>query len=69
MKLVLNQMKKHKVDAKAEFKKIYRIAKQTDITKWNEAIALEHETMIKARQLASDLNLNMKIGLLLSLNY
>lgn len=60
--LVLIQLKKHKIEADSEFKKIYRISKQTDIGKWNEAIALEHQTMIKARQLASDLNLDMKIG-------
>lgn len=45
-----------------EFKKIYRKAKPYDIEKWQEAIALEHETMIKARQIAADMNLNMKIG-------
>lgn len=45
-----------------EFKKIYRKAKPYDIEKWQEAIALEHETMIRSRQIASDMNLNMKIG-------
>lgn len=45
-----------------EFKKIYRKAKPYDIEKWQEAIALEHGTMIKARQIAADMNLNMKIG-------
>lgn len=45
-----------------EFKKIYRKAKPYDIEKWQEAIAMEHETMISSRQLASDLRLNMKIG-------
>lgn len=45
-----------------EFKKLYRHAKPYDIEKWQEAIALEHETMIRSRQLASELNLNMKIG-------
>ena len=44
------------------FKKIYRKAKPYDIEKWQEAIALEHETMIKARQIAAEMNLNMKIG-------
>ena len=44
------------------FKKIYRKAKAYDIEKWQEAIALEHETMIKARQIAAEMNLNMKIG-------
>ena len=45
-----------------EFKKIYRKAKPYDIEKWQEAIALEHGTMIKARQIAAEMNINMKIG-------
>lgn len=45
-----------------EFKKVYRKAKEADIEKWREAVSLEHKTMIKARKLARDLNLNMKIG-------
>jgi cell fate regulator YaaT (PSP1 superfamily) len=45
-----------------DFKKIYRKAKPYDIEKWQEAIALEHGTMIRARQIAADMNLNMKIG-------
>lgn len=45
-----------------EFKKIYRKAKPYDIEKWQESIALEHNTMIKARQIAAELGLNMKIG-------
>lgn len=45
-----------------EFKKIYRKAKPYDIEKWQEAIALEHETMIRSRQIAAEMGLNMKIG-------
>lgn len=45
-----------------EFKKIYRKAKPYDIERWQEAIALEHETMITARQIAAEMGLNMKIG-------
>lgn len=45
-----------------EYKKIYRKAKPYDIERWQEAIALEHETMIAARQIAADMGLNMKIG-------
>ena len=45
-----------------EFKKIYRKAKPYDIEKWQEAIAMEHETMIRSRQIAADMGLNMKIG-------
>jgi cell fate regulator YaaT (PSP1 superfamily) len=61
--LVLDQMKKHKVTLiNGEIRKIYRKAKQADIDKWKEAIALEHQTMIQSRQIALELNLNMKIG-------
>lgn len=45
-----------------EFKKIYRKAKPYDIERWQEAIALEQETMIHARQIAAEMGLNMKIG-------
>jgi Uncharacterized homolog of PSP1 len=45
-----------------EFKRIYRKAKPADIEKWQESIAKEHSVMIKSRQIAADLQLNMKIG-------
>ena len=45
-----------------EFRKIYRKAKAFDIEKWREATAREQETMIRARQLAANLSLEMKIG-------
>lgn len=45
-----------------EFKKIYRKAKTFDIEKWQEAIAREHDVMIRSRQIAAELNLDMKIG-------
>lgn len=45
-----------------EFKKIYRKAKSNDIIKWQEAIEREHETMIKARRIAAEMGLEMKIG-------
>ncbi|MDE6779094.1 MAG: hypothetical protein K2J51_06490 [Alistipes sp.] len=45
-----------------EYKKIYRLAKPYDIERWQEAIALEHDTMIRSRQIAADMGLNMKIG-------
>jgi len=46
----------------AELKRIYRKAKSFDIEKWQEAISREHSTMIRARQIASELGLEMKIG-------
>jgi cell fate regulator YaaT (PSP1 superfamily) len=45
-----------------DLKKIYRKAKPFDIEKWQDAIAREHPTMIKSRQLAASLKLEMKIG-------
>ena len=45
-----------------EYKKIYRKAKPYDIERWQEAIALEHDTMIQSRQIAADMGLDMKIG-------
>ncbi len=61
--LVLRQLKKLNVDPEStELKKVYRKAKPVDIEKWLEAITLEHATMIKARGIAENLKLNMKIG-------
>lgn len=60
--LVYEQMKKNNVRRDAELKKVYRNAKPHDIEKWQSAIALEHETMIKSRKLSEELGLDMKIG-------
>lgn len=62
-KLVLLQMKKHNARTEGvEPKKVYRKAKQSDLDKYEEAKAKEHTTMIRSRQIAVDLGLNMKIG-------
>ena len=61
-RLVPLQMKKANFKADAEIKRIYRKAKPVDMEKFNEAKAKEHATMIRARQIALSLNLNMKIG-------
>ena len=45
-----------------EYKKIYRKAKPYDIERWQEAISLEHDTMIRSRQIAAEMGLDMKIG-------
>lgn len=61
--LVYEQMKKYKVTlVNGDVRKIYRKAKPADIDKWKEAIALEHQTMIRSREIANELRLNMKIG-------
>lgn len=61
--LVQEQMKKLKImPSPDELKKVYRKAKDVDVQKWEEAKALEIPTMLKSRQIAEDLKLNMKIG-------
>lgn len=45
-----------------EWHKIYRKATPADVIKWEEAKARENKVMIRARQIAADLNLDMKIG-------
>ena len=61
--IVGRQMKCKGVDPeKQELKKIYRKARPFDIQRWQEAIAREQETMIRARVLANNLGLEMKIG-------
>ncbi|MCR5714473.1 MAG: hypothetical protein K6F98_06045 [Bacteroidales bacterium] len=61
--LVRLQMKKNGVnEPEAALKKIYRKAKPVDFEKWYQAVALEHDTMLRARQLAASLNLSMKIS-------
>jgi cell fate regulator YaaT (PSP1 superfamily) len=61
--LVYEQLKKSKINPQNhDFKKIYRKAKETDIQKWREAIRREKELLIKSREIAKNLKLNMKIG-------
>ena len=61
--LVKKQMRKRKVAFDSEeVKKIYRLAKKTDIDKWVEAQQLEVDTMYKARTIAIELGLEMKIS-------
>ncbi len=60
--LVVNQIRRNGYREDEEYKKIYRKAKPTDIDKWKEAITLEHQTMIRSRQISLDLKLDMKIG-------
>ena len=61
--IVGRQMKSKRINPEIfEFKRIYRKAKLFDIERWQEAIAREHETMIRSRQIAAELGLDMKIG-------
>ncbi len=62
-KLVTLQMKKNNIDFdKFEIRRVYRKVRETDMEKYQEAKAKEQETMIKSRQIAESLHLNMKIG-------
>lgn len=63
-KLVEKQMKKYnyREDVNGGLKRIYRIARPTDIEKYEQAKEREQSTMIRARQIAEELNLQMKIG-------
>ena len=61
-RLVKLQVKKANLKSEDDIKRIYRIAKQVDMDKYFEAKAREHDTMIKSRQIAKNLGLDMKIG-------
>lgn len=61
-KLVLLQMQKANLRQGFEIRRIYRKARPSDLEKYEEAKALEHETMIRSRQIAKELDLKMKIG-------
>lgn len=61
-RLVALQMKKANVKPDSEIKRVLRKAKASDLEKFEEAKAKENDTMIRARKIAEDLKLNMKIG-------
>ena len=61
-KLVLLQMKRTPPRHPDDIKRIYRKVRPVDMEKYEEAKAREHDTMIRSRQIAKDLGLEMKIG-------
>ncbi|MBR7087451.1 MAG: hypothetical protein IKI47_07945 [Prevotella sp.] len=61
-RLVTLQLKKVHIKSPDEIRRIYRLAKPIDMEKYREAKAREHETMIRSRQIAKGLGLDMKIG-------
>ncbi len=61
-RLVQLQMKKANLRPDIEIKRIYRKAREVDMEKYAEAKSREHDTMIRSRQIAKDLGLEMKIG-------
>lgn len=60
--LVRLQMRKAGIKPDAEKKRVFRKAKASDLERFEKAKALENDTMIRARKIASSLQLNMKIG-------
>jgi len=60
--LVRMQMKRRKTPMDQVTRKVYRKATEADVDKWKLAKDLEWETMHKARTLALDLRLSMKIS-------
>lgn len=61
--LVCRKMKKSGIrDVPPDLRKVYRKAKSGDIEKWYNAVELEHSTMLRARQIALSLDLDMKIS-------
>lgn len=61
-RLVNLQIKKANLKSADDIKRVYRLAKPVDMEKYREAKSREHGTMIQSRQIAKDLNLQMKIG-------
>lgn len=61
-RLVRLQMRKNGVKNEEELKRVYRLATQADMEKFEEARSKEHSTMIRTRKIAEDLGLDMKIG-------
>lgn len=60
--LVRLQMRNANLKSDTEIRRVFRIAKPADLEKYEEAMAREHDTMIRSRKIAEELGLNMKIG-------
>lgn len=59
---VKRQLEHKHVKATDVSKKLYRTARYADIEEWIATVGLEHETMLKSRYTAWDLNLKMKVN-------
>ncbi len=60
--LVQRQIEKLGYKTPIEYKRIYRKARPLDLDKWHESQGLEQDTMIRSREMAKELGLQMKIG-------
>jgi len=61
-RLVKLQVAKANLKSEDDIKRVYRLAKESDLEKYEEAKKREHATMIESRQIAKRLGLDMKIG-------
>ncbi len=61
-RLAQMQMLRAHLKSEDEVKRLYRLATETDMEKFEAAKSREHKTMIESRQYAKDLGLEMKIG-------
>lgn len=59
---VKRQMEHKHVRPESVTKKLYRTARYADIESWIATVGLEHDTMLKSRYTAWDLNLKMKVN-------
>ncbi len=59
---VKRQLEHKRIKPSDVMKKLYRTARYADIEEWIATVGLEHETMLKSRYTAWDLNLNMKVN-------
>jgi cell fate regulator YaaT (PSP1 superfamily) len=60
--LVRLQMKRLGIQNEHQLKTVYRKARPNDIEKWQEVVARETPTMLRARAIATELKLEMKIS-------
>ncbi|MCR5455962.1 MAG: hypothetical protein K6F33_13320 [Bacteroidales bacterium] len=60
--IIYYMLKRAKLNPQMDFKKVYRKAKKSDVEKWKQVIAREDNVMLRSREIAESLRLNMKIG-------
>jgi len=61
--IVRLQMKKKNIDPRREdIRKVYRKARLSDIEKWINAVEKEDRTLFRSREIATNLNLKMKLN-------
>ena len=57
------QMRKHRISPDSEnVRKLFRRAKESDIERWDVAMREEHRTLIRTRQIVTDMGLDMKVN-------